>query len=390
MEDYKGCHFRQGISTPNVDLIISDLIKEWILKWYTPFYHRSQASEEIIISLKNFIENSTEKERLNIKIYIEKFNIHYSSFLDYWLSKLTLFLPKNEIDDINKIVLITNTIYFTINEILINSLPSSKQIFWFRDIVLVWEKLEKNYKSWKEISDFFGNMRLNFSQEEIEKLKKYDFSEIRQILEEFYEIKKNWWIINIKLHTNNFLERFIEKINIFKDIFKKDDFVKKFEDRKKIKIEKANNYWRYFKWISWIIIWTNLILITIYWWNELSFEQFIKQFFWYKIYIISFELILWFILFYFLWMFKLYNKIVEMYDSHILLIEADFFYKNDEQFQRISDETALFNMRKENTQKIHMLPEKMFAILNNQKIEEENNSKLVFELIDWVKKILWK
>ncbi len=88
----------------------------------------------------------------------------------------------------------------------------------------------------------------------------------------------------------------------------------------------------------------------------------------------------------FLWLFKTYSKIVELYDSHILLIESDFYYKDDKDLWNLWNDT--FEMRKENTQKIHSLPEKTFEMLN-WKLEIKTESP-TWKVLDKIWEILEK
>ena len=91
--------------------------------------------------------------------------------------------------------------------------------------------------------------------------------------------------------------------------------------------------------------------------------DFWKIFLWGYIYIFSIETVLFILAFHFLWLFKVYKKVIELYDSHILLIESDDYYKNDTYFMSSNSEKIL-EMRKENAQKIHDLPWKIFDIFN--------------------------
>lgn len=168
--------------------------------------------------------------------------------------------------------------------------------------------------------------------------------------------------INFYIQLSEFIPAFISRIDIIEEWEKKRTFIEKFEIRKNNKKRLSALYLLLSILIFWLIIFYNY---TVYLANISSSKtliDFIHIFLWRNIYLFSIELLLIILGFYFLWLFKTYSKIVELYDSHILLIESDFYYKDDKDLNMYN--LATFELRKENTQKIHSLPEKTYSILN--------------------------
>lgn len=169
--------------------------------------------------------------------------------------------------------------------------------------------------------------------------------------------------IDIEFPIYELVNWLIWKISILNGFFQKESFIQKFELRKSKKEKESVKYfWIGIWFFSFIIIW-NIVMFILNYDKSFWLVEFWKKFLWKNIYIFSIEIILFILAFYFLWLFKVYKKVIELYDSHILLIESDDYYKNDSYFIGIDSEKIL-EMRKENAQKIHDLPWKIFDIFN--------------------------
>ena len=74
-------------------------------------------------------------------------------------------------------------------------------------------------------------------------------------------------------------------------------------------------------------------------------------------------------------------------DSHISLIKSDFHYRNDIQLHWAWEE-SLFELRKENTQKIHSLSDKVIGLFWNKldiNTPTEMSIKIIEKLVDKIK-----
>lgn len=214
------------------------------------------------------------------------------------------------------------------------------------------------------------NNLINTLNNDLWKIKNLDF---------YSKIKENK-IIQFNISARDFIPAFISRIEIFWKDTEKNEFIKKFSDKKN---------WKMWLSILFLIISISLFSFVIIenWklyqeksglFNEckiidekneelcntiyLTPSEFFSEFISKNIYLFSIQLLSLILAFYFLWLFKTYRKVVELYDSHILLIESDFYYKNDQDL--ITWDEKSFELRKENTQKIHNLPEKTFSILH--------------------------
>lgn len=211
---------------------------------------------------------------------------------------------------------------------------------------------------------------------------------------DFYSKIKENKIIQFDISARDFIPSFISRIEIFWKDTEKNEFIKKFSDKKNWKMWLSilflvisillfsfviNENWNLYKEKS--KLFTDCKIIddknkelcnSIYLTPSKFFSEFISK----NIYLFSIELLSLILAFYFLWLFKTYRKVVELYDSHILLIESDFYYKNDQDL--ITWDEKSFELRKENTQKIHNLPEKTFSILHWKENIKENLPSIQF------------
>jgi hypothetical protein len=194
--------------------------------------------------------------------------------------------------------------------------------------------------------------------------------------------------IQFSLSIWDFIPSFISRIDIIEEDDKKETFIEKFESKKKIKDRLSLMYLAISSFIFIMIISFNYNLYLDNISSDRTLDKFILEFLGHNIYLFVLESFLLVIAFYFLWLFKTYSKIVELYDSHILLIESDFYYKDDKGLNTIWIES--FNLRKENTQKIHSLPEKTFEMLNwkNEVKTELPILKVLEKIWDTLEKIV--
>lgn len=219
---------------------------------------------------------------------------------------------------------------------------------------------------------------------ELDKVKNLDF---------YSKIKENK-IIQFDISARDFIPAFISRIEIFWKDTEKNEFIKKFSDKKNWKMWLSilfltisvllfyfviSENWKLYQEKSKIFTECKIIddknkdlCNSIYLTPSKFFSEFISK----NIYLFSIELLCLILAFYFLWLFKTYRKVVELYDSHILLIESDFYYKNDQDL--ITWDGKSFELRKENTQKIHNLPEKTFSILHWKENIKENLPSIKF------------
>ena len=216
---------------------------------------------------------------------------------------------------------------------------------WFLLSSIIFDSFLVYYNRITEISDY--------SEEKLQEIDK-DLSE--------KIINKNV-LLDIQISIRDLVKSLIWKISILRWLYTKISFIEKFETRKKEKQEEAKKYFKIWIWIFVTIILINFGMFYYHLKESYSLLDFWKNFLWKNIYIFSIEIILFILAFYYLWLFKAYKKVIELYDSHILLIESDDYYKNDTYFISSNSEKIL-EMRKENAQKIHDLPWKIFDIFN--------------------------
>ncbi len=378
-------HLIQWDSNPQINNIIKKLILEWFLPDNISYKNWESYSNEIIDILREELNKNRGRGRkkINLKLLLNDIELldderYFDRIFDKWSLEL---IEKQNRGLLKEIYIMKNSIERAIFSVLDETLHFRKHTMMFRTETLIsWitnlSKIEKIVE-WLRRKDKQKIWNIN-------DLKLNDiYSELNKIIKA--SSKKKWVIINISLYLNDFLKNFIWRIDIFKDILWKEDLIKKFELRKKIK---SNSSWWYF-WVSIllfiIVLWVNTYKYFHVKEQYVTFNRFAEHFLWQNIYLFFTEICLLILAFYFLSLFKIYRKIVELYDSHILLIESDFYYKNDEHFIWV-DSNKLFDMRKENAQKIHILPEKASEILN----WKENMIKEVptIKLIDKFSKLL--
>lgn len=389
-------HFQQWETIPNIELIISTLIKEGILPESTSEANRMLYANDIIKIIEDFVSTINPNSKIKLTVSIKDF--HYDEennlFERYFRineKTIELIWP-----DQSKILMHTLRRKFQIERIIERILDDNLHTWRSMSLSSRWESLLSWIKDADKLTSILRNLRM-ISPKDVEsvksRLKWIDLEEINKNLDKILQV---WGEISVDIALNkkDFLRAFISRIDLFKNLIQKEDLILKFDKRKDKKTIQSYRY-----------IWTSVILfliVLILNWvtffshlnndSKLDFNKFIEVFLGQNIYLFTVEILILFLAFYFLSLFKSYLKIIELYDSHILLIEADFFYKNDEQFQDIDNKSALFNMRKENTQKIHNLPEKTFDLLNGKESLRENPSsiKILEEIITIVKKVINK
>lgn len=308
----------------------------------------SYLSEDINISewkenIDLIIEELNWLEENDWKIILKYFWKFESTTDSWWVKKLNdspFFKEKN----------LTNEKKDLLVNIYKKGTELKMQIHWdLRDIWFSSRSLIRNnfLVYYDRITEIF-----DYPEEELQKIDKYLSEKLTN---------KNV-LLDIQIYIRDLVKLLLWKISILIWFYTKISFIEKFEERKKEKQEEAKKYFKIWIWIFGIIIVINFLMFYC---NDESYSlvDFWKKFLWKNIYIFSIEIILFILAFYYLWLFKVYKKVIELYDSHILLIESDDYYKNDTYF-RSSNSEKILEMRKENAQKIHDLPWKIFDIFN--------------------------
>ena len=331
----KEAHFIQWDLNPNFINIFRTLKENSylsedinILEW--------EENIDLIIKELNLLEKNNWKIILK---YFWKFESTIDPLLDRRLDDSPFFKEKNLTKE--KKDLLVN-IYK--KDILLNrQINRDLRDIWF--LPIIWNNLLVYY--YNRINEIF-----DYSEEKLQEIDK-DLSE---------KITNKNVLLDIQISIRDLVKFLIWKISILRWFSTKISFIEKFEERKKEKEYEAKNYFKIWIWIFGIII---VINVLMFYCNDESYSlvDFWKKFLWKNIYIFSIEIILFILAFYYLWLFKVYKKVIELYDSHILLIESDDYYKNDTYFMSSNSEKIL-EMRKENAQKIHDLPWKIFDIFN--------------------------
>lgn len=360
MNNNKEAHLIQWDSNPQINNIIKKLISEWILPEHISYKNWEPYSNEIIDILKAELIKINPRKKIQLYVLINDFEL---------LDDDRYFERIFEEDSISRIEEQNRSLF---KEIYIKKVSIERNIskildetlHFRRPLLSRWETIIVWIPNLNKIEQCLEWMRRN----DIKKINIINWLDLNHLNSELDKVikgfkKKKWINTEISLYLKDFLSSFISRIDIFKNIIWKDDLIKKFETRKK---SKNKSSWWYF-WVS-IVLFLVIMSINIYNYfsvvkKEITIDEFIKHFLWQNIYLFFTEILLIILAFYFLSLFKTYRKVVELYDSHILLIESDFYYKNDEHFLWV-DSSKLFDMRKENAQKIHLLPEKASEILN--------------------------
>ena len=399
-------HFIQWESVPNIELIIDALVKEGILPNYILPKNWISSINDIIQALKEELEkDSIRWGNIKLSVYIKDRYLLQEDKEDRLYGLNFEYLPDgNEKDILKSILLKIFSLERTIISILEDNLHLRRFMLSRRNNLLAWYAFLKDiicavddmknssayYHSVRDISLFEGEKW----QKLIFNLMKLDLQSINEQLDVIIRDQDKTWGIIISLNKRDFLSAFLSRIDIFKDFVQKEDLIKQFEKRKTNKIQLAHDY------LSWSIIFFSLIFLlncAMFYCSalenlSLTFFNFLEKFFGQNIFLFTLELLFLFLGLYFLSIYKSFLRIIELHDSHILLIESDFFYKNDDMFQNYEDTGAVFEMRKENAQKIHSLPEKTFMLLNGkEKITNEMPMvKIIENFLEITKSIIKK
>lgn len=329
-------HFKQWKHWVILANIFETLASRNILKGFTSFDNWRNDIDLILNQLYNYIFISKPKNDY----------IKLTANIDYFYSVRIMSIPRKGDSLKDGILLKQRQILDTIIDIYKSWMWADVGV-WFSPTSIFKPDIE-NWIDFRRVREWD-----NISEDTLKKLNN-----------NLDDILSGWNIdISFSIDSNVFIEDLIRKLLPFKGSESKNNFVDKFESRKDKKEKEAKKYFRIGIWIFTLILIWNLVM---FWFNlDKSFwlTEFWKNFLWKNIYIFSVEVILLILAFYFMWLFKVYKKVIELYDSHILLIESDYYYKMDEYFLSIDSEKIL-EMRKENAQKIHDLPWKIFDIFN--------------------------
>jgi len=364
----KDAHLIQWDSNPQINNIIKKLINDGILTENISYKNWEWYSNEIIDVLREELNKIKGRKKINLIISLNDIEILDDEkylgriFNDEWINEIKV----EDRDLFREIYIKKHSIERAIFSVLDDTLHFRRHTMMFRS-----ETLISSITNLSKIEKILEWIRRGDKQK-IWKITELDLDSINLELDKIikWSKRKKWVNVDISLYLKDFLKNFIWRIDIFKDIIWKEDLIEKFEERKKIKKRATSLYLLLSISIFTLIIAYNYKLFSDNKWNSESFTEFYKQFLGENVYLFSIEIILLILAFYFLGLFKSYFKIVELYDSHILLIESDYYYKNDEHFNWVNSE-KLFDMRRENAQKIHSLPERASEILN----WKENNLK---------------
>lgn len=399
-----------------VDEKYSDLIND-IIKFKNT---KSYLESEIIVTLNNCLYLKDLTVELEIKndknidlLYVKIREIsRIFERLNDFIAKEWIFFKNNIINNNDWKINFSNMNIISLlkeikNNLLLHDLKYNNELYYFlmhlgdfiridkvQDINFFKKRIkeEKEIYNWKEfwkIIDGYINILSWF------------IWETNSLLEKIWEInflnkinENN--IIYFNVSIRDFIPALISRIEIFWKDSEKNEFINKFSKKKNFKSWLAIIFLFISILLFWFVICQNFNLykeksqiflecknITIKnktYCNKilLTPAQFISEFLSKNIYLFSIEMLSIILAFYFLWLFKTYRKVVELYDSHILLIESDFYYKNDQDLITWDEKT--FELRKENTQKIHNLPEKAFLMLHWKESINENVPSL--KLID--------
>lgn len=401
-------HFIQWESVPNIEHIIDALVKEGILPNYILSKNWISSINDIIQALKEELEkDSIRWENIKLSVYIKDRYPLQEDKEDrlYGLNFEYLSQDRDQKDILKSILSKIFSLERSIISILEDNLHLRRFMLPRRNNLLAW------YPFLKDLIDIVDNMKnLNMHhshslrdrslfegkkwQKLIFNLMKLDLQSINEQLDVIIRDQDKTWGIIISLNKRDFLSAFLSRIDIFKDFVQKEDLIKQFEKRKTSKIQLAHKYLFYSIIFFSLIFLLNCVMFYCSALENLSltFFNFLEKFFGQNIFLFTLELLFLFLGLYFLSIYKSFLRIIELYDSHILLIESDFFYKNDDMFQNYEDTGAVFEMRKENAQKIHSLPEKTFMLLNGkEKITNEMPMvKIIENFLEITKSIIKK
>lgn len=338
----KEAHFIQWDLNPNFINIFKTLQENSYLSEDINIFEWKE-NIDLIIKELNWLEENDWKIILK---YFWKFERTTESLRDRKKDYLPFFKEENLTNKKEDLLVNIDTKYRLLNG----------QIKW--DLMDIWF-------SFSSSSSFRSTIRNDFLgyYDRLTEIFDYPAEELQKIDNDLSEkITNKNVLLDIQIYIRDLVKLLIWKISILIWFYTKISFIEKFEERKKEKQEEAKKYFKIWIWIFGIIIVINFLMFYC---NDESYSlvDFWKKFLWKNIYIFSIEIILFILAFYYLWLFKVYKKVIELYDSHILLIESDDYYKNDTYFMSSNSEKIL-EMRKENAQKIHDLPWKIFDIFN--------------------------
>ena len=399
-------HFIQWESVPNIERIIDALVKEGILPNYILPKNWISSINDIIQALKEELEkDSIRWGNIKLSVYIKDSYLLQEDKEDRLYGLNFEYLPDgNEKDILKSILLKIFSLEKTIISILEDNLHLRRFMLSRRNNLLAWYPFLKDIicavDDMKNSSAYYHSVRdvSLFEEKKWQKLifnlMKLDLQSINEQLDVIIRDQDKTWGIIISLNKRDFLSAFLSRIDIFKDFVQKEDLIKQFEKRKTSKIQLAHKYLFYSIIFFSLIFLLNCVMFYCSALENLSltFFNFLEKFFGQNIFLFTLELLFLFLGLYFLSIYKSFLRIIELYDSHILLIESDFFYKNDDMFQNYEDTGAVFEMRKENAQKIHSLPEKTFMLLNGkEKITNEMPMvKVIENFLEITKSIIKK
>ena len=376
---------QEGSYTLNYDEIFKEIAEKGIInkKLLIPSWKNNliKIIEEIGTNLEKGIG---EIISLNLKLDLESLN-RDSSFKS---SNEKSELIKNENQEITKnikkIKWINRNIEYAINSIFsirwVIQTTRFVEISWKHHVLREFNNAIINNRAFNNQIEIDNNFWLNFE------VNQEQMNLISHTIDELYTTK----IICIDIELRFFLRRFLQKINIYSDLTpsieeeKKEDFIQKFTNTKNEKHKIGERYLKMWIAILGIVLLIDCFLFGLNFNKTKTLTTFIEGFLWNWIYILFIQLILVIVGLFFIKQFNFYSKLTELYESNISLIESDFHYKNDNQLYDVNHD-LVFQMRKENTQKIHNLPERvteLFCLKNDVKSTTELSTRVIDKLID--------
>lgn len=250
------------------------------------------------------------------------------------------------------------------------------------NIIFKDEKLDKFYSYVKEYID--SRDFLPFIKEEIIKKEGAEdlIARIDKLIQE--------WYIEVDVDSRVIINWFIAKLDEYSDLVpiqKKDEFIEKFKRIRDEKKRTGDNFFKLWALFIFLVILLNWYFFIKNYGITKDYIQFLNSFLWFWIFLLGTELLFIFISTYCFKIYNFYSKLVELYDSHISLIESDFHYQSDPQLSSDVSADLIFQLRKENTQKIHSLPEKAIQLLESKKdfrTGSDFTHKIINKLIDKV------
>ncbi len=432
--DYKKAvrlpHFIRGESVPNIQKIIEVLKNTWLIdqtiipdKWMIDI-------DKIKQTLKNWDYRGIE---LNFLIQLKLTTEDLSATID---DDLLSILDNNTKELFKNIILKTSLMKQTSWQVITDALSINKhllpidqtidlKIIWLSSIDNLWIILKK-IKDLNQRNERMSNrlrmvenrryrlntidernIRTNYEEEKreieleinqiisererqiknvIEFNKSIGFLEISNQVDSLY--KKD--TIEIWILADVFVPSFYQRINIIETwAVKKNELLEVLTTSKDAKEKLATKFLNISIGLICSALFINSISYICNYQNSLSIHEFIKLFLWHSFHFFIIEVILISSAIISFFQFRMYSKIVEIYDTYIFIVNSDSSYKDDDHFHMDDMEwqRRLFEMRKENTQKIHTLPEKTYSLLCWWKISDDlPQAKALEELIWLIKK----